>query len=170
MGFYIAAHEIPKGYASREWIQLDAALTRFATWDVFVSHKSNDAARAVQIAERISKNGLSAWVDVADPTVVRDGPDLADYIRRVLASSRSLLALVTSATSESWWVPFEIGIAFEQKKLLASHGNRSRLPSFLSKWPNVQTDEELDRWCLEFRSGVRDTTYASRISTLAARF
>ena len=76
----------------------------------------NDTAKAVEIAERISANGLSAWVDVADPTVVRDGPDLADYIRSVLNSSRSLLALVTSATKESWWVPFEIGIAFEQKK------------------------------------------------------
>ena len=74
MGYYIAANEIRKGYAARESIRLDTALNQFARWDVFVSHKSNDTAKAVQIAERISANGLSVWVDVADPGV-RDGPE-----------------------------------------------------------------------------------------------
>ena len=171
MGYYIAANDIRRGYASRESIHLNAAVTRFNEWDVFVCHKSNDAVKAVQIAERISTKGLSAWVDVADPTV-RDGPDLADYIRSVLNASRSLLALVTSATKESWWVPFEIGIAFEQEKLLASYGSRLSLPSFLYKWPNIQSDEQLDRWCSELRSPPPSTAraYATRMRTLAADF
>ena len=170
MGYYIAANEMRKGYAARESIRLDTALGRFARWDVFVSHKSNDAAKAVQIAERISSHGLSAWVDVADPSGVRDGPDLADYIRQVLGSSRSLLALVTSATKESWWVPFEIGIAFQQEKLLASYGSRASLPSFLQKWPNVQNDSELDRWCRELRSLSKALSYTSRMSALSKSF
>ena len=115
-------------------------------------------------------NGLSAWVDVADPTGVRDGPDLADYIRQVLASSKSLLAVVSSATKESWWVPFEIGIAFEKQKLLASYGSRTSLPSFLYKWPNVQSDAELDRWCQELASVTKAASYVSRMHTLAIRF
>ena len=122
MGYYIAANEFHKGYAARESIQLDTALTRFARWDVFVSHKSNDAAKAVQIAERISMNGLSAWVDVADPTVVRDGPDLADYIRRVLTSSRSLLALVTSPRQ-----PFAMRRERRQAQLLQASWQRCQL-------------------------------------------
>lgn len=170
MGYYIAANEMRKGYAARNTISLDTALTRFTRWDVFVSHKSNDSKKAVQVAERISKNGLSAWVDVADPTGVRDGPDLADYIRRVLASSQSLLALVSSATKESWWVPFEIGIAFEQQKLLASYGSRASLPSFLYKWPNVQTDSQLDNWCRELASLSKGASYATRMNSLATRF
>ena len=170
MGYYIAANEMRKGYAARESIRLDAALNRFSRWDVFVSHKSNDAPKAVRIAERISANGLSAWVDVADPSGVRDGPDLADYIRRILASSRNLLALVTSATKESWWVPFEIGIAFQQEKLLASYGSRVNLPSFLYKWPNVQSDTELDSWCRELSSLSSTVSYSNRMSTLATRF
>ena len=170
MGYYIAANEMRKGYAARDSIRFDTALSRFARWDVFVSHKSNDAAKAVQVAERISANGLSAWVDVADPSGVSDGPDLADHIRRILASSRSLLALVTSATKESWWVPFEIGIAFQQEKLLASYGSRASLPSFLHKWPNVQTDSGLDRWCRELGSLSKAVSYSTRMSALSNRF
>lgn len=172
MGYYIPANDIRTGYASRESIHLNAAVTRFKRWDIFVCHKSNDAAKAARIAERISMNGLSVWVDVADPTDLRDGPELADYIRSVLSASRSLLAVVTSATKESWWVPFEIGIAFEQEKLLASYGSRLNLPSFLYKWPNIQSDEQLDRWCSELRSPAPSTSgaYATRMRTLAANF
>ena len=169
MGYYVAANELRKGYVARRSINLDTARRLHTRWDVFVSHKSNDAPKAVHIAERISMNGLSAWVDVADPTV-KDGPDLADYIRRVLQSSRSLLALVTSATKESWWVPFEIGIAFEKEKLLASYGNRVNLPTFLYKWPNVQSDTELDRWCQELRTMAKGAAYVSRMRVLATRF
>ena len=170
MGYHFAANEVRKSFADRESIQLDRAFVLFTKWDVFVSHKSNDTAKAVEIAERISRNGLSAWVDVADPTGVRDGPDLADYIRRILIASRSLMALVTTATKDSWWVPFEIGIAFEQQKLLASYGSRANLPSFLYKWPNVQTDMQLDRWCRELGSSSKGTAYATRMRTLAASF
>ena len=169
MGYYIAANEIRKGDAARNSIYFDTARTVYASWDVFVSHKSNDAPKAVQIAERISTNGLSAWVDVADPSAI-DGPDLAEYIQRVLQSSRSLLALVTSATKESWWVPFEIGIAFEKEKLLASYGNRSNLPWFLYKWPNVQSDTQLDRWCHELRTASKSPAYVTQMRTLADRF
>ena len=45
MGYYIAANEMRKGYAARGSIRLDTALHRFDRWDIFVSHKSNDAAR-----------------------------------------------------------------------------------------------------------------------------
>ena len=169
MGYYIAANDLRKGYAARHSINYDTARRLYTRWDVFVSHKSDDAPKAVQIAERISANGLSAWVDVADPTA-KDGPELAEYIRRVLQSSRSLLALVTSATKESWWVPFEIGIAFEKEKLLASYGNRANLPTFLYKWPNVQSDSELDRWCQELRSIAKGAAYVSRMRVLSARF
>lgn len=174
MGRYIGAKDFRTGYGYRETatLDLDAAVARFARWDVFVSHKSNDSDKALQIAERISMNGLSAWVDVSAPTGGREGPDLAEHIRRVLNSSRSLLALVTNATKESWWVPFEIGIAFEQKKLLASYGSRANLPSFLYRWPNIQSDSQLDSWCAEFRSFVPSTSevYAARMRTLASSF
>ena len=170
VGYYIGANEISRGYANRESIELASGLRRFRNWDVFVSHKSDDTVKAIQIAERISSNGLSAWVDVADPTGVRDGPELADYIRQILASSRSLLAVTTSATKESWWVPFEIGIAFQQQIFLASYGSRASLPSFLIRWPNLQNVSQVDRWCRELGPLPHGVTYTSRMRTLATRF
>ena len=169
MGYYIPANELRKSLDKRQPITFSSAQIRFLSWDVFVSHKSSDTKKALQLAEKISRNGLSVWVDIADPTV-KDGPDLADYISDVLQSSRSLLAVVTSATKSSWWVPFEIGIAFEKEKLLASHGNRINLPSFLYKWPNIQTDTQLDRWCREVRSVSKGAAYVSRMRALTTKF
>ena len=169
MGYYIRANELRKSLDDREILSLSDARARFSRWDVFVSHKSEDTRKALDIAEKISRNGLSVWVDIADSTV-KDGPDLADYISDVLQSSRSLLAVITSATKSSWWVPFEIGIAFEKEKLLASHGNRIHLPSFLYKWPNVQSDAELEQWCREVHSISKGAAYVSRMRNLATKF
>ena len=88
MGYYIAPNELRKGLSARSGISLNTALVRFSNWDVFLTHKSDDAPKAIQIAEHISANGLSVWVDVADHNISGDGPDLADYVRRVLRSSR----------------------------------------------------------------------------------
>ena len=170
MGYYIGANELRKGLAARASISLDTAVLRFSRWDVFLSHKSRDAPKAIRIAERVSSNGLSVWVDVADPNISGDGPQLADYIRRVLSSSRSLLALITGTTNESWWVPFEIGMAYDQEKLLASYGSRVHLPSFLYKWPNVQTDSQLDQWCHELRTSTKGVSFARQMRTLTSRF
>ena len=49
---------------------------------------------------------------VVDTNITGDSPSLDDYIERVLSRTFSLLALVTDVTHESWWVPFEIGLAF----------------------------------------------------------
>lgn len=117
-------------------------------WDVFVSYKSNDYVNSIRIARRIQRSGLSAWVDRLDPTIMEDGPLLDHYIESVLSRSLSLLALVTDLTHESWWVPFEIGIAFELRRYLSSFADRSiELPSFLEKHPRLANDSDVDRWC-----------------------
>ena len=71
---------------------------------------------AVDVARAMQSQGVSAWVDAAYPTI-QDGPDLADHIAQVLGRSSSLLAVVTKDTRGSWWVPFEIGIAFENAEV-----------------------------------------------------
>ena len=105
--------------------------------DVFVSHQSGDKEPAAKVAAAVQGNGLSVWFDLVDPNISGDGPDLADYIEGVLTNSKALLAVVTTNTQRSWWVPFEIGIAFELSKYLASFGDKRLNPSFLAKWPNV---------------------------------
>ena len=127
--------------------------------DVFVSHQSGDSELAAKVAAAVQGNGLSVWLDLIDPGVTGDGPDLADYIEAVLRRSTALLAVVTGNTQKSWWVPFEIGIAFELSRYLASFGDRHLNPFFLAKWPNIPDDprgrpesnHQLQSWCTRLR-------------------
>lgn len=103
--------------------------------DVFVSRKSQDSPLAAKVAAAIRGNGLNVWLDVADPNIGNAGPDLAEYIQGVLRHSKALMAVVTTNTQGSWWVPFEIGMAFELPRWLSSFGRQSLNPEFLLKWP-----------------------------------
>ena len=133
-------------------ISLEAAVKQGLQWDVFVSHKSNDSAGAISIAKHIKNSGLSAWVDELDPNIRGDGPGLDSYIEDVLAHSFSLLALVTEVTHESWWVPFEIGLAFELRRFLSSYiEGEISLPSFLARHPRLRRSKELTDWCMRLK-------------------
>ena len=116
--------------------------------DVFVSHKSDDTDEACKLAEAISSYGLSAWVDVEDPNITGDGPGMACYIEDRIKNSRALMVVATGVTRESMWVPFEIGMAFTRRKLLASYTPRGSvdLPSFLGQFP-VISPTGLSKWC-----------------------
>ena len=138
-------------------------------WDVFISHKSNDTHDALDIARHIQRTGLSAWVDELDPNIQGDGPMLDSYIERVLSRTFSLLALVTDVTHESWWVPFEIGMAFELRRYLSSFAKRTvTLPSFLGKHPRLASHSDVDRWCDRLKQ-LKRRTRTERVLVLEGR-
>lgn len=129
---------------------LQEAATAGITCDVFVSHKSDDKDLALQVFRCIEDSGLVPWIDEEDPAVHGDGPRLGNYIRGIIENSMSLLAVVTDVTQESWWVPFEIGIAFDQSCLLASYAEQDYgLPSFLLSNPRIRDHSQLHNWCTE---------------------
>lgn len=118
--------------------------------DVFVSHKSEDKAIAKRVARCICAQGLTPWLDVIDLATDRDDETIVDRIEVAISKSLSLLAVVTDVTNESWWVPFEIGIAYDRKKQLASYCedyDSVERPSFLWRWPLVKDRYDLRKWC-----------------------
>ena len=132
----------------RDGLTLDDAERENLEWDVFVSHKSDDIDEALSVAKCIRSFDLTAWVDVLDPNIGGDALDLDNYIERVMFRSFSLMAVVTDVTHQSWWVPFEIGIAFELRRYLASYTERlTELPSFLEKRPRITNHIKLHEWC-----------------------
>lgn len=171
-----------------EELTLDRAALRRTTWDVFVSHRSDDDAVADKVARCVRTHGLTAWVDsdYLDPS--DDGPEMASRIKRVIERSYCLMAVVTGATSSSWWVPFEIGIASNMDRFLSSYGDPVlNLPSFLAGWPRVTNDSELGNWCEEVRrqkasysptvdggvvkvSGIQRSRYMTVMRAMANRF
>ena len=135
-----------------ESLTLEAATKRNLTWDVFISHTTEDDDLAEDVAMCIQSFGLTAWIDSDHLNRKDDGPSMASTIQRVIRRSYCLLAVVTSTTSESWWVPFEIGVASDMDKFLSTYGDpRMSLPSFLAAWPRVRNHGDLHLWCDEVK-------------------
>ena len=115
---------------------------------VFVSHKDVDEALARRVAQRVRENGLEVYLDSVDPALGRDGPGLADYLLARMDECEQLIAVVSAATSTSWWVPWEIGVGSEKGFRMASFLERFvRLPTYLQKWPSLRSLDDIDLYC-----------------------
>lgn len=115
---------------------------------VFVSHKNSDSSLAQQVARRVRANGLDTYLDAVDDALLKDGPDLADYLLQRISECQQLIAVVSSATKDSWWVPWEIGVGSERNFRMATYSEQYvSLPSYLEKWPALHTDRHIDQYC-----------------------
>ncbi|WP_341234081.1 toll/interleukin-1 receptor domain-containing protein [uncultured Sulfitobacter sp.] len=115
---------------------------------VFVSHKNTDSLLAERVARRVRANGLETYLDTVDDALLKDGPDLADHLLRRMNECQQLIAVVSSTTKDSWWVPWEIGVGSEKGFRMASFSETYViLPSYLEKWPALHTDQHIDLYC-----------------------
>lgn len=115
---------------------------------VFISHKHSDADIALRVSRRVEAKGLSTYLDAVDPALGKDGPQLADYLLERMDECQQLIAVVSSATVLSWWVPWEIGVGSEKGFRMASFLEESvDLPTYLGKWPRLRTMREIDTYC-----------------------
>ena len=115
---------------------------------VFVSHKNIDEGIARKVAARVKTNGMDVYLDSVDPAMAEDGPGLADYILDRMAECEQLIAVVSSATAESWWVPWEIGVGSEKGCRMASYSETAvYLPTYLRTWPILRSMRDVDLYC-----------------------
>ena len=115
---------------------------------VFVSHKGLDDDIARRVARRVEARGLSVYLDSVDPALGKDGYQLADYLLKRMDECQQLIAVVSSATALSWWVPWEIGVGSEKGFRMASFLEEPvALPTYLQKWPSLRTMREVDMFC-----------------------
>lgn len=136
---------------------------------VFISHKLEDAQQAKAIAERLRKvHQIDSYLDVLDPMIGRTGEELARYVREKLTSCTQLLAVISSATKDSWWVPWEIGVASEKDYPLATYGGTAALPDFLKKWPVLRNDQHLDAYARASQQTDRERLLLERTVTASS--
>jgi len=115
---------------------------------VFISHKNTDALLAEKVARRVRTNGLETYLDTIDDALVKDGPELADVLLARMGQCQQLIAVVSSQTRDSWWVPWEIGVGSEKGFRMASYSESYvSLPSYLEKWPALHTERHIDLYC-----------------------
>lgn len=107
---------------------------------VFISHKKEDEAAASQVYGALVQKGHSAYLDVVDTNIGKNGDDLAQYIRQKLGECDSLIAVISDKTKDSWWVPWEIGVATEKEYPLSTYlAGTASPPDYLKKWPILRS-------------------------------
>lgn len=124
---------------------------------VFVSHHQSDTTEAGQVAYRLRfHHNIEVYLDVIDVQMQGKGEELAEYLRKVMSGCTHLLAVVSSRTAASWWVPWEIGVACEQEHPLATYSStRAAIPEYLRKWPYLSTMLELDAFAEVAKASAR---------------
>lgn len=119
---------------------------------VFISHKKSDRTEAISIASYLKNRGVTCYVDEFDPSLQNTDDITGSIINRVRACSH-LMAVVSEKTNDSWWVPFEIGVASEIDKRICSYKIRAvSLPEYLEKWPILRSQLHLDKFVQHYKN------------------
>ena len=129
---------------------------------VFLSHQKADSELASRIARHLKVfHQIECYLDLIDPNASSAGDQLGEYLRNVLSECTQLMAVVSSNTKQSWWVPWEIGIATEKDYPIATFaGDATDLPEYLKKWPYLRDNQELDKYATISKS--TETDFSSR--------
>lgn len=114
---------------------------------VFISHKNVDSLQALMLKTAFEQNGVPSYLDVLDTSISGGGKELTDHIRENLNTCTDIIVVMSEATKESWWVPFEIGMSAQVNMPTASYLKSDvTLPSYLSYWPRLKTTSDVNKY------------------------
>lgn len=87
---------------------------------VFISHKKEDSAAAKQIADYLMNAGVNVYFDEYDNTLDLTNPhSVVNSIKNGLNHSTHLLVLLSPNALLSKWIPWEVGYAYDLKKIIS---------------------------------------------------
>ncbi len=113
---------------------------------VFISHRTQDDDKAQAIALRLRQHSITCYLDDFDPRL-KSTQHITSLLVDAIRRCTHLMALVTDATRESWWVPFEVGVAREAPRRIATYdSSTSTLPEYLTEWPILTQPAHLDKF------------------------
>lgn len=125
---------------------------------VFISHRTADDVKAQMIAWHLEFNySIHCYLDHFDPEAEGTAAITSLLVSRI-EDCTHLMALITDETAkaQSWWVPFEIGVARHAERRITSYDSSSvRLPEYLSEWPVMRSTADLDKFAKLY---LRDRT------------
>lgn len=119
---------------------------------VFISHKREDTKYALWVKATLEQQSVKCYVDVMDPEL-RTTDDLTATLMARIHMCTHLMAVVSDYTTQSWWVPFEIGVATEiDRRISTFQVSVTQLPDFLTKWPVLKSSSDLDLFVQTYRN------------------
>lgn len=88
---------------------------------IFISHKQEDEVKAMEVQKTLNSCGVKAYLDLLDDDISGDGEKLTQHIRKRIGECSDVIVILSEETKESWWVPFEIGMATEKDMPIANY-------------------------------------------------
>lgn len=118
---------------------------------VFISYHRPDELRAMRIQLYLAQQGVQAYLDVLDPEL-QGSEGVTQRILDALRRCTHLLALISNTTVNSWWVPFEIGVATDSDRRITSYDIAGiPLPEFLTIWPVLRNEDDLAKYVRRYK-------------------
>lgn len=117
---------------------------------VFISHRTQDDEKAQAIATKLSQHNIKCYLDHFDPNAATTSR-ITELLVGKINQCTHLLALITSNTKDSWWVPFEIGVARQADRRITSYeSSYVTLPEYLQEWPILKSSYDLDKFAEKY--------------------
>lgn len=116
---------------------------------VFISHKDCDSQLAIQINNYLTRKGVITYLDALDNSIdlTRGSKELTNYLRNEIQDSTDILVIMSEDTKNSWWVPFEIGMASDQNLPIVTFlRDYVPLPEYLDYWPCIRSLNDIDKY------------------------
>lgn len=111
---------------------------------VFISHKNTDQYIARRVLDVLKSQGVDAYLDLLDNTIVYKGELLTKHIKSKINECTDILVVMSEETRYSWWVPFEIGMATQKDLPTVSYLQSGvELPDYLAYWPRLRNETDL---------------------------
>ncbi|EPF5870247.1 toll/interleukin-1 receptor domain-containing protein [Morganella morganii] len=111
---------------------------------VFISYRHTDIDIALQIDKKLKSADIITYLDRLDPES-QTTDDITSVITKKIAQCSHLIAIISTQTASSWWVPFEIGEATILERRITSYQTGcNSLPEYLDKWPIMKNIQHLE--------------------------
>lgn len=113
---------------------------------IFISYRHVDSYFAELVADSFKINNVPYYIDRLDPEL-KTGKEITDTIKERVRVCTHLMAVVSETTKNSWWVPFEVGLATaEDKRISTLTLTQIGLPGYLNIWPVLRTWEHFHKY------------------------
>jgi transcriptional regulator with XRE-family HTH domain len=121
--------------------ELSSPVLKAKSTFVFISYSHTDAEFANGFAERLRKAGIPHFRDVKS---IAWGEDISERVHQALEESSHLVVLISPASAQSQWVPYEMGYAKGRNVVLIPYllHPSMPLPSFIASRRYLSSPDE----------------------------
>lgn len=114
---------------------------------MFISHQKKDADIAYAIHNELNNYDIKAYLDTFDNSLLSDSKILTEHLKDIVRNSSDILVVMSENTKNSWWVPFEIGIAANQDLPTVTFlQDYVSLPEYLDYWPRLKSLDDIAKY------------------------